>query len=116
MDAVSLVPLARVHLDRTREWANDAKIMRLMDRTRIVSTGEHEAWFAALARRRDCLYFAIEAGTRHVGNVWLAGIDAHHRKAEVRIVVGESDARERGVGSRAIDLMSVYGFERLDLH
>ena len=116
MDAVSLVPLDRVHLERTRAWANDAEILRLMDRARIVSPDEHEGWFAALAGRRDCLYFAIEAGARHVGNVWLAAVDARHRKAEVRIVVGELDAREQGVGSRALELVSEHAFEQLNLH
>ena len=56
----TLVPLDRPHLARTREWANDPELMRLMDRQQPVSAAEHEAWFASLPRRDDCAYFAIE--------------------------------------------------------
>jgi RimJ/RimL family protein N-acetyltransferase len=111
-----LVPLARAHVARTRDWANDPELALLMDRARPVSEVEHDAWFAALLQRADCAYFAVEERDRHVGNVWLWAIDGRHRKAELRVVIGEAAARGRGVGSRAIDLLCRYGFERLNLH
>ena len=114
--AVSLVPLDRSHLARTRAWANDTEVMRLMDRARVVSEEEHETWFVSLTECQDCRYFAIQAGGQHVGNVWLAAIDGRHRKAELRIVIGESGARGHGVGSRAIDLLCQHAFTELDLH
>jgi RimJ/RimL family protein N-acetyltransferase len=115
---VTLVPLDRLHLERTRSWANDPELMRRMDRVARVTEDEHEAWFAALATRSDCAYFAIEQGDerRHVGNAWLWAIDRRHRKAELRIVVGDASARGRGVGAQAIDLLCRYGFEQLHLH
>src|SRR5688572_153894 len=90
---VALRPLDRQHMERTREWANDPEVSLLMDRARPVTDHEHEEWFTGLARREDAVFFAIEAdgesAPRHVGNVWLWGIDWRHRKAEARIVVGE---------------------------
>jgi RimJ/RimL family protein N-acetyltransferase len=89
-----------------------------MDRARPVSEPEHDAWFESVLRRQDCIYFAIEdaGSSRHVGNVWLWDIDERHRKAEIRIVLGEASARGRGCGREAIDLLCRYGFERLNLH
>ena len=115
---VTLVPLGREHLTRTRQWANDATLMRLMDRVAPVSEVDHDVWFASLAGRRDCVYFAIEqtGEPRHVGNIWLWAIDPRHHKAELRIVVGEPSARGRGTGPRAIELLCQYGFEELELH
>jgi RimJ/RimL family protein N-acetyltransferase len=113
---VSLVPLDETHLVLTRAWANDAELARLMDRARPVSEDEHLAWFAALRGREDCRYFAVVEGAMHVGNVWLWAIDARHRKAEIRIVIGDADARDRGVGTRAIDLVSSHAFEQMGLH
>lgn len=115
---VYLVPLGHQHLAQTRAWANDPALMRLMDRNRIVSETDHKAWFGSLASREDCAYFAIEEGEqrRHVGNVWLWAIDSRHRKAELRIVVGEPTARGRGVGRTAIDALCRDALERLDLH
>jgi RimJ/RimL family protein N-acetyltransferase len=102
----------------TRVWANDPELAHLMNRARAVAEPEHEAWFDAVLTRTDCTFFAIEeaAGARHVGNVWLWNIDERHRKAELRVVVGEPTARGRGLGAAAIDLLCRHAFERMHLH
>jgi len=115
---VTLCPFERRHLDRTRRWANDPELMRLLDRGRPVAELEHEQWFAHLHEKLDAVYFAIElaANGQHVGNVWLWGIDPRHRKAELRITIGERDSMGKGLGTEAINLTCVYAFERLNLH
>jgi RimJ/RimL family protein N-acetyltransferase len=115
---VTLVPLGRPHLARTRAWANDPEIMRLMDRATLVSEADHRTWFESLAGRSDCAYFAIEtiSAAAHVGNVWLWAIERRHRKAELRVVIGEASARGQGAGSEAIDQLCRHAFARLDLH
>ena len=117
-DRVELVPLGRTHLARTREWANDPELMRLMDRRQPVSPAEHEAWFASLSRRADCVYFAIElrSDRTHIGNVWLWDVDRRNRKAELRVVVGDRGARGSGLGSEAIDKLCRHAFDSLGLH
>ena len=115
---VTLVALDGVHKARTRAWANDPEISRLMNRERPVSESEHETWFASIGRRDDCAFFAVESAdaAAHVGNVWLWAIERRHRKAELRIVIGEPAARGQGAGAEAIDLLCRYGFEHLGLH
>jgi RimJ/RimL family protein N-acetyltransferase len=117
-ETVSLVPLERRHLETTRAWANNPELKRLLDRTAEVSPEEHEAWFASLQGRADCAYFAIETNTdaRHVGNVWLWNIEERHRKAELRIVIGDRDQLGHGVGTEAISLLSGYALATLNLH
>ena len=117
-ETVSLCPLERRHLEVTRAWANDPELMRLMDRSNLVSEDEHEHWFASLAARSDCAYFAIETNedARHVGNVWLWNIDCRNRRAEVRIVIGSAPDQGVGAGTEAISLMCEYAFSHLELH
>ena len=117
-ERLTIVPLDRPHLARTREWANDPELMRLMDRKQPVTPAEHEAWFLSLGRRADCAYFAIETvdGRAHIGNVWLWDIDRRHRKAELRVVVGDMTARGRGLGAEAIDRLCRHAFDQLELH
>ena len=117
-DGIRLVSLDRSHLARTRAWANDPELAYLMNRAASVSQPEHEAWFESISTRTDCVYFAVEREDdgRHIGNVWLWAIDERHRKAELRIVIGESDVRGRGFGPAAIELGARYGFERHHLH
>jgi RimJ/RimL family protein N-acetyltransferase len=117
-DQVRLVSLDRPHLERTRQWANDPHIMRQMDRVHPVTAAEHEAWFTSVVQGDSCAYFAIEtvAHAAHVGNAWLWDIDRRHRKAELRVVVGDEGARGRGVGGEAIGQLCLHGFEALGLH
>ena len=112
---VTLVAFGRQHLAQTLQWTNDPELARLLDRRHRVTADEHERWFAALESRQDTLCFAIEDGTRHVGNVWLADIDLPDAKAEVRIVLG-LDAVNRGCGSRAIELIADHAFGHMSLH
>ena len=116
MTAVRLEPLQRQHLTATLRWVNDPEWMRLLNRAAAVSAGEHERWFASLAMRRDCRYFAVMSGERHVGNVWLWEIDTRHRHAEVRILIGEHDAIGCGLGTAALRRLEPVAFEDMGLH
>jgi RimJ/RimL family protein N-acetyltransferase len=103
---------------RTREWMNDPELSWLLGRARPVSDREHEQWMADTLKRSDCVFFAIRscADDRHIGNVWLWDIEPRHRKAELRIVLGERSHQGRGAGVEAIRLTCRYAFERLNLH
>ena len=113
-----LVPLAERHLDATLEWVNDPELMRLLNRTTPVEPAEHQRWFERLRERGDCRYFAVETPdtAQHVGNVWLWNIDAENRRAEVRVVFGTPDGRDRGFGSDALDQMAMLAFDTFQLH
>ena len=115
---ISLLPLQIQHLEHTRSWANDPELMRLLNRTDFVTAAEHEQWFKRLSNRDDCVYFAIEThdGDHHIGNIWLWDIDRRHRRAEIRIVIGERERLGKGLGSEAIGLISDFAFLELNLH
>jgi RimJ/RimL family protein N-acetyltransferase len=117
-ETISLCPLELRHLEKTREWANDPELMRLLNRVQRVSHDEHEKWFAALGKRKDCVYFAIETRPHsiHVGNIWLWNIEPRHRKAEVRIVIGDHSHQGHGAGTEALSLVCHYAFTQLKLH
>jgi len=108
----------RTHVERTRQWMNDPVLMRVLDRVHVITAEEHEAWFQGLASRHDCMYFAIElaADCRHIGNVWLWAIDERHRRAEVRIVIGDPDATGHGWGTDALRMVVEEAFRRMALH
>jgi len=116
--AVVLRPLTRHHLPQTLGWANDPEFARLMDRARLLDPDEHDRWYAALASRTDTVFFAVESAADglHIGNVWLADIDHRHRKAEVRVVIGDRAWQGRGIGAAAIDLAADHAFGVLGLH
>ena len=115
---VTLVPFERRHADATLGWNNDPELARWLGRPGGIAADEHARWFDALAARTDTLFRAIELapGGHHVGNVWLADIDRRHRKAEVRILVGDRTRHNSGAGSQALDAMARLAFDELHLH
>ncbi len=48
---IRLTPLAEKHLNATLAWANDAELMRLMDRVTPVEPDGHRRWFEGLRDR-----------------------------------------------------------------
>ena len=117
-ETISLRPLEVRHLEKTLEWANDPELMRLLNRAGPVSTSEHQRWFASLEERKDCIYFAIETNAHsiHVGNIWLWNIEPRHRRAELRIVIGNDNFTGKGAGTEAINSLCNYAFKQLNLH
>ncbi len=117
-ERISLRSFERSHLEKTRVWANDPELARLLDRARPVSDLEHEQWFARLHESNDCVYFAIELNrdSTHIGNIWLWDIDWRHKRAELRVLIGETEHQDAGIGTEAISLACIFAFQRLNLH
>src|SRR5260370_30285091 len=117
-ETISLRPLELRHLEKSREWANYPGLMRLLNLAQPISNSEHERWFTSRDERKDCVYFAIETNARsiHVGNIWLWNIEQRHRRAELRIVIGNDAYIGRGAGTEAITRLCDHAFEELNLH
>ncbi len=116
---VTLVPLCREYLERWREWVNDGEVAELLDRVLPVTDDEHERYYRdAVVENRHAVWFAVESNDDHeyVGNVWLWNMDSRHRRAEVRILIGESRARGRGYGAEALVLLRDHAVRKLGLH
>jgi RimJ/RimL family protein N-acetyltransferase len=116
-----LIRLRAVESDAEREtwrgWINRSDVMEGMDRAVVASPAEHRRYVDdAVAAGRGAFY-GIEtlAPAQLVGIVWLWDIDRRHGRAEVRIVVGAPEARGRGYGSDALDVVAADAFGRLGL-
>ena len=97
---------------------NNEEMMQYLDRAKPISEIEHERWLENILQRPDCIFFAMEADEppQHFGNIWLWSIDSRHRKAEIRIVIGEEGFVGKGLGTEAITLLCTYAFTRLNLN
>ncbi|WP_161781620.1 GNAT family N-acetyltransferase [Desulfohalovibrio reitneri] len=112
------MPIEPRHLERTREWANDPVLKRLILRVSHVSVADQQGWYENLLADGTREVFAIEdaASGEHVGNTGFYHIDRHHGRAEFWILVGDSSRWGSGLGSRALALMLDFGFNTLGLH
>ncbi|MBI3271861.1 MAG: GNAT family N-acetyltransferase [Planctomycetes bacterium] len=117
-DRLLLRGFEREDAELYRAWVNEPEIMDLVDRALPVTRLEHDRWYEALVTGRSNVVFALEAldRPRFVGVVWLADLEPRHRRAELRIVIGDRACWGKGYGREAIALLLRHAFEALNLH
>jgi [ribosomal protein S5]-alanine N-acetyltransferase len=100
-----------------RIWINDPEIARLIDRAGPVTPAEHEAWYRELVSSESAAVFAVDRLTddEFIGLVWLYEIHSRHRRAEVRIVIGDRSCWGGGYGTDALRLVVQIAFGPLRL-
>jgi UDP-4-amino-4,6-dideoxy-N-acetyl-beta-L-altrosamine N-acetyltransferase len=78
----------------------------------------HLRWLGQLQARGDRHEFVIVdlESARIVGTIGLSHIDRRHRRAEYGVLVGEPDARGKGLAAEASRLLLQYAFGELGLH
>ena len=98
---IALEPLRDEDSDTLFAWINDRELVEQSATFRPVSREEHDAWFRAVRDpdRDDLAIYAIREDGRLVGTCQLL-IDG--AEAELRIRIGEPDARGRGLGTEAV--------------
>ena len=103
--------------ERYRAWVNDAEIARLVDRATPVTSQQHRAWYEALTSSPANLVFAVERlqDRAFIGLVWLHEIHWRHRRAEVRIVLGDRSAWGGGHGTDALRIIRRVAFGPMNL-
>jgi len=103
--------------ERYRAWINDPETARLIDRAGLVDKAEHDAWYRSLVTSPSAAAFAVDRLTdgAFIGLVWLYDIHQRHRRAEVRIVIGEKSAWGGGYGPDALRVLARIAFGTLKL-
>lgn len=103
--------------ERYRAWVNDPEIARLIDRAGPVTHAEHEAWYRALVASPSAAVFAVDrlGDGKLIGVVWFYDIHPRHRRAEVRIVIGDKSAWGGGYGTDALRVLVRIAFGPLRL-
>ncbi len=114
---IELAPISTDDAERLYEWINDRELVLLSSAYSPVHEPNHEEWFEQIRSREDVVIFAIRLldGGELVGSCQLRDIDPRHRTAELLIRIGPEEARGRGVGTQAVQLLLDHAFNDLDL-
>lgn len=103
---VRLRLLEAADLPQTMAWRNQDQIRRWFLNPAPILTEQHEAWFQQYRDRDDDFVFIIEdTGTlqRAIGQVSVYAIDWDGRRAKFgRLMIGDPEARGRGLAKRAV--------------
>ena len=100
-------------------WLNDEGTCQYNSHHRFPETAESErAYIQNVRQDPSTIVFAvIELESKlHIGNVALQSINYIDRRAEISIVLGESECWGKGYGTEAYYLLIQYAFSALNLH
>ncbi|MEK7108151.1 MAG: GNAT family protein [Patescibacteria group bacterium] len=116
---VYLRPMELSDVERTTRWINDPVARRWLSNVWPLNQLQERAWIEAKYRDRPAhdLTFALvlTEGDVHIGNLGLHNIDWVHRSATTGMLIGEADARGKGYGPEAKELLLDYVFNTLGL-
>jgi UDP-4-amino-4,6-dideoxy-N-acetyl-beta-L-altrosamine N-acetyltransferase len=115
---VTLRPMRREDGEEIVRWRNASDVHAQMFAADPPTMEGHMRWFDSLQKRDDRVEFVIVEihSGRPVGTIGLSDIDRVNRRAEYGILIGEADARGKGLAREASQLILQYAFETLRLH
>ena len=117
-ERVALGPLRRELLPRYTAWINAFEAQRFVAPIpRPWTLEQEERWYDDVTSAASGVVFTIytRPELQPIGTTSLNGIDHRNRTAEFGILIGEPDARGRGLGTETTRLMLDYAFAALGL-
>lgn len=116
--AVYLRPFETEDLPLVRLWYNDPETRGLIGAALPMGRAAAEDWFAAMKQDKERVWFAIveKASGKTVGEAGLLRMYYPWRTTDLTIIIGDPEARGRGLGSEAIHLLLDYAFGYLGFH
>lgn len=99
-------------------WMNDAEVTRYLESRFYPHSVESLKEFISGNQGPDNLLLAIveKNGHRHIGNIKLGPINWLHRRGDIGILIGEKDCWGKGYATEAVQLLTDYAFDSLNLH
>ena len=117
---VRLRPVGPLDLELIRNWRNQDHIRRFFLQQEIIESSQQLLWFHEYLKKNDDLMFIIEETEelkRSVGTVALYDIDLKALEAEFgRFMLGDMQARGRGIGQNVLKQISEFGFTEFGLN
>ncbi|MCG3110432.1 MAG: GNAT family N-acetyltransferase [Candidatus Manganitrophus sp. SB1] len=105
--------------ERYYHWMNDPETTRFLESRFAPNAIENlRDYVAGKLGDRDNTFLAIvlKKKDRHIGNIKLGPIQWIHRIADIGLLIGEKECWGKGYATEAIQLVSDYAFNVLNLH
>lgn len=107
------------YVEKYMEWTNDMRVNAYLGNSlgQVHTLEEEKEWYEGIKGQEDTVLFAIHdlsSGTP-IGNCSLTDIDHMSNRAEVGILIGEEEYRDKGYGTTTLELLLDYGFTALNL-
>ena len=123
---IRLRPIEKDDLARYVKWFADPELRGYLDGHLPMGQAQEEKWFeqSLAAKDRNTQSWAIDAQPAdmavgpwvHIGGCGLHEIEWRHRWAELGIVIGSRDYWGRGYGTDAVQTLTRWAFDTLNLN
>ena len=100
------------------DWLNNPKINQYLESRFTLQDKYKVKEFVRNCKQSDlCFLFGVfTAGNmKHIGNIKLGPINLNHNYAEIGIIIGDIDSWGMGFASKAISMVTHFGFYQLKL-
>jgi RimJ/RimL family protein N-acetyltransferase len=117
-ELVYLRPVEQGDLVHIQRWANDPELRRLTGEVKPMTPAGAEAFLEKVYNDADRVWFivATKASDAPIGEAGLLRMFPPWRTTDLTIIIGEKDARGKGYGREAINLLLDYAFGYLNFH
>ena len=117
-DRVTLRPMGRADTEDVLRLRGNPDVMAQLFSDEPPTRDEHMRWLDQVQSVGDRQEFMIveRETNRSIGTVGLSRIDLRHRRAELGILIGQSEARGKGLAFESSRLLLDYAFNTLGLH
>lgn len=99
-------------------WMNDSEVVKYTESRFYHHTLESTLNFVRSVTNESNYAFAIidrQTG-KHIGNIKIGNINAHHKNADIGLIIGNKDYWGKGIATEAIRLCTEFAFHELGLH
>ncbi len=100
------------------DWLNNPKVNQYLESRFILQDKYTVKEFVENCKQSDlCFLFGVFTvdSMKHIGNIKLGPINLNHNYAEIGIMIGDMDAWGMGFASKAISMVTHFGFYQLKL-
>ncbi|PNZ24947.1 Spermidine N1-acetyltransferase [Staphylococcus petrasii] len=117
MSQINLRALKKSDSNLILNWMKNDKLRYLIGTVYPITELEHENWFQNRMLEKDNRMFVIELENEtSIGIIGFKNLDWVNRNAELFIYIGEEAYWGKGYGTQALELMTKFAFNSLNLH
>ncbi len=117
-ETVALRPITYADTADIVRWRNVDEVRTHFIYQELFTAERHERWMQEEVETGRVVQMIIvdKSSQQSVGSVYIRDISKQHRKGEYGIFIGEENARGKGIGTLAAQLMLQYAFGTMGLH
>lgn len=99
-------------------WMNDSEVNKYLEsRFTTHSIDSLKDFVNSMNNSENNVLFAIidKSSDKHIGNIKLGNIHPVHKYADIGLIIGEKNFWGKGIGTKSIQLVTDYAFNKLNL-